>query len=102
MLSRCIQDTAHVHQPRPIELQCFHRCSPDRREANDLSAIHAPPQVFTPALLAWMKQWGHKTSERVKDHGARRFMTVTALAGQGEIVGLSQTTCLAWDNMVNG
>jgi hypothetical protein len=82
-------------------MQCCHRRSPNWRETNNLSAILTPPEVFTPALLARMKQWGHEATEGVTRHGPHGLMTVTTLARQGKIVVLRQTACLAGNNMVN-
>ena len=83
-------------------MQYCHRRSPRWCETNNLGEILTPPEVFTPALLTRMKQWGHEATDGVTCHGPRGLMTVTTLARQGKIVVLRQTACLARNNMVNG
>ena len=83
-------------------MQGCNRRSSNWRETNNLGEILTPPEVFTPALLAWMKQWGHEATDGVARHDPRSLMTVTTLARQGEIVVLRHTACLAGNNVVNG
>jgi len=75
-------------------MQGCNRRSSNWRETNNLGEILTPPEVFTPALLAWMKQWGHEATDGVARHDPRSLMTVTTLARQGEIVVLRHTACL--------
>jgi hypothetical protein len=83
-------------------MQGCNRRSSNWRETNNLGEILTPPEVFPPALLARMKQWGHEATDGVTRYNPRGLMPVTTLARQGEIVVLRHTACLAGNNVVNG
>jgi hypothetical protein len=79
----------------------FDGCSACRCKAHHQREIFVPSEVLFPAAVTWMKQRSSHACNRIGGHCASRFVLITALATQRQILRGRLTTQIAWDNVVN-
>ena len=69
-------------------MQCCHRRSPRWCETNNLGGSLTPLEVFTAALLARMRQWGHEATEYRGTPSA--YVTMYATTSDGSRLSLAR------------
>jgi len=91
----CFNDKGVIH------VQGSYGCPSCWSQTNDLTAILAPTEVFTPSLLVRMKQRHALVCQRVLGLHLRTLEFVTGMAGHAQVFQHRLTASSFWKNVVD-
>jgi len=96
MFTNCIEYTTQIDQSWTIELKRRNGGSARRRQSEHAREVIVPGKMYSPALLARMKQPYECFSYGIRNNSSLGFMLVAAVAAECQIVRRRRPAETAW------